>query len=177
MAERAQKLEVLVLNRVAQAGLQRFPAERYALVTESQAPDVVLLRSQNLHGAALGERLVAVGRAGAGTNNIPVAELSARGVPVFNTPGEAQVVQFTQLGAVLVHVLNPVHEFVGCVSKRVLESSKQPGRDGHDGGSNGGRPTSTYARRNVPSIHREKAPFHAATGRPLASPAGGAQMG
>jgi D-3-phosphoglycerate dehydrogenase len=87
MAERARKFEVLVLNRVAQAGLQRFPAERYALVTESSAPDVVLVRSQDLHGRALGERLQAVGRAGAGTNNIPVSGLSARGVPVFNTPG------------------------------------------------------------------------------------------
>ena len=87
MAEPAAKLEVLVLNRVAQAGLQRFPAERYALVTESSAPDVVLVRSQDLHRMALGERLKAVGRAGAGTNNIPVGALSARGVPVFNTPG------------------------------------------------------------------------------------------
>jgi D-3-phosphoglycerate dehydrogenase len=87
MADGPAKLEVLVLNRVSQAGLQRFPVERYALVTESRAPDVVLVRSQDLHGAALGERLRAVGRAGAGTNNIPVSELSARGVPVFNTPG------------------------------------------------------------------------------------------
>jgi D-3-phosphoglycerate dehydrogenase len=61
MAEAPRKIEVLVLNRVAQAGLQRFPAERYALVTESAAPDAVLVRSQDLHGAALGERLQAVG--------------------------------------------------------------------------------------------------------------------
>ena len=87
MAEPGAKFEVLVLNRVSQAGLQRFPAERYTLVAESAAPHVVLVRSQDLHRMPLGERLQAVGRAGAGTNNIPVAALSARGVPVFNTPG------------------------------------------------------------------------------------------
>lgn len=120
MAERAQKLEVLVLNRVAQAGLQRFPAERYALVTESKSPDVVLLRSQNLHGAALGERLVAVGRAGAGTNNIPVAELSARGVPVFNTPGgNANAVKELVIAGLLIAARNlaPALDFVRALDR------------------------------------------------------------
>jgi D-3-phosphoglycerate dehydrogenase len=115
MAERARKFEVLVLNRVAQAGLQRFPAERYALVTESSAPDVVLVRSQDLHGRALGERLQAVGRAGAGTNNIPVGGLSARGVPVFNTPGgNANAVKELVIAGLLMAARNlaPALDFV-----------------------------------------------------------------
>ncbi|MEX2242053.1 MAG: 3-phosphoglycerate dehydrogenase family protein [Burkholderiales bacterium] len=115
MAEPAEKLEVLVLNRVAQAGLQRFPAERYALVSESRAPDAVLVRSQDLHRRALGERLKAVGRAGAGTNNIPVRELSARGVPVFNTPGgNANAVKELVIAGLLIAARNlaPALDFV-----------------------------------------------------------------
>ena len=120
MAERAGKLEVLVLNRVAQAGLQRFPAERYALVTEASAPHVVLVRSQDLHRAALGERLQAVGRAGAGTNNIPVAALSKRGVPVFNTPGgNANAVKELVIAGLLMAARNlaPALDFVRGLDK------------------------------------------------------------
>jgi len=87
MAEGGGKLEVLVLNQIAQAGLQRFAPERYALVKASQAPDVILVRSRDLHGMQFGAGLKAVARAGAGTNNIPVAEFTKRGVPVFNAPG------------------------------------------------------------------------------------------
>jgi D-3-phosphoglycerate dehydrogenase len=115
MAERPAKLEVLVLNHVAQAGLQRFPAGRYALVTESRDPDAVLVRSQDLHQMTLGGRLKAVGRAGAGTNNIPVRELSARGVPVFNTPGgNANAVKELVLAGLLIAARNlaPALEFV-----------------------------------------------------------------
>lgn len=120
MAERAGKLEVLVLNRVAQAGLQRFPAERYALVTEASAPHVVLVRSQDLHRAALGERLQAVGRAGAGTNNIPVGALSKRGVPVFNTPGgNANAVKELVIAGLLMAARNlaPALDFVRGLDK------------------------------------------------------------
>ena len=86
-----RKTEVLVLNQIAAAGLKRFSSERYSLVKEAKSPAVVLVRSQDLHAAdfaaVLGHRLLAVGRAGAGTNNIPVAALSSRGLPVFNAPG------------------------------------------------------------------------------------------
>ncbi|MSP97109.1 MAG: 3-phosphoglycerate dehydrogenase [Betaproteobacteria bacterium] len=81
------KTEVLVLNQIASVGLKRFSAQRYALVKEAKSPEVVLVRSQDLHAANLGPRLLAIGRAGAGTNNIPVAALSLRGLPVFNAPG------------------------------------------------------------------------------------------
>ena len=87
MAESGRRLEVLVFNQVSPRGLQRLPAERYAVVAEASDPDAVLVRSKDLHKTAFGARLRAVGRAGAGTNNIPVAALSARGIPVFNAPG------------------------------------------------------------------------------------------
>ena len=82
-----KKTEVLVLNQIAQIGLRRFSSERYSLVKEAKSPQIVLVRSQDLHGMDFGSRLLAVGRAGAGTNNIPVADLSRLGLPVFNAPG------------------------------------------------------------------------------------------
>src|SRR5215211_7114424 len=82
-----KKCEILVLNNVAQVGLKRFPAEIYAVVKESKDPGAILVRSQDLHKFEFGPSLRAVGRAGAGVNNIPVPALSKRGVPVFNAPG------------------------------------------------------------------------------------------
>jgi D-3-phosphoglycerate dehydrogenase len=114
-AQAATKLEVLVLNEIAQLGLQRLPAERYAVVKESSAPDVILVRSRELHGYDFGTRLKAVGRAGAGVNNIPVAELSARGVPVFNAPGaNANAVKELVLAGMLMAARNvaPALDFV-----------------------------------------------------------------
>jgi D-3-phosphoglycerate dehydrogenase len=67
--------------------LERLPRDRYEVASEIQHPDAVLLRSHNLHGVPIPESVKAVGRAGAGVNNIPVAEYSKRGIPVFNAPG------------------------------------------------------------------------------------------
>src|SRR5258708_4964565 len=82
-----RKCEILVINNIAQVGLKRFPAERYSVVKEAKDPQAILVRSQDLHEFDFGPSLKAVGRAGAGVNNIPVAALSKRGVPVFNAPG------------------------------------------------------------------------------------------
>jgi len=138
MAERPDRLEVLVLNRVAQAGLQRLPAERYALVTEARDPDVVLVRSQDLHRMVLGERLKAVGRAGAGTNNIPVPALSARGVPVFNTPGgNANAVKELVIAGLLIAARNlaPALDFVRGLDKAApdLERRIEDGKKAYAG--------------------------------------------
>ena len=72
---------------IAPAGLKRFPMARYSVVKDAKRPDVVLVRSQDLHAFDFGAGIKAVARAGAGTNNIPVAQLSKLGVPVFNAPG------------------------------------------------------------------------------------------
>ena len=84
---KTKKCEILVINQIAQVGLERFPGERYAIVKESKDPWAIVVRSQDLHKFDFGPSLRAVGRAGAGVNNIPVPALSKRGIPVFNAPG------------------------------------------------------------------------------------------
>ncbi len=81
------KHKVLTLNNIAVAGLERLPRDQYEVASEIGHPDAILLRSHNMHDAELPPTLKAVGRAGAGVNNIPVDKLSERGVPVFNAPG------------------------------------------------------------------------------------------
>jgi D-3-phosphoglycerate dehydrogenase len=79
--------KILTLNNISVVGLERFPRESYEIASEIQHPDAILLRSFKMHGMAIPATLKAVGRAGAGVNNIPVAELSKLGIPVFNAPG------------------------------------------------------------------------------------------
>ncbi len=79
--------KILTLNNISVAGLERLPRERYEIASEIQHPDGILLRSYNMHEMELPKSLKAVGRAGAGVNNIPVAKMSALGIPVFNAPG------------------------------------------------------------------------------------------
>ena len=79
--------KIQTLNSIAVAGLDRLPRERYEVASELARPDAILLRSFKMHDLDLADSVVCVGRAGAGTNNIPVAKLSKRGVPVFNAPG------------------------------------------------------------------------------------------
>jgi D-3-phosphoglycerate dehydrogenase / 2-oxoglutarate reductase len=78
---------ILTLNNISVRGLERLPRERYELASEIGNPHAVLLRSADMHKMSIPSSVLAVARAGAGTNNIPVAELSRRGVPVFNAPG------------------------------------------------------------------------------------------
>jgi D-3-phosphoglycerate dehydrogenase / 2-oxoglutarate reductase len=86
MAEAVPR-RVLVLNQIAPAGLKRLPAEGYVVGKDVAEPDAILVRSADMHGMPIPASVKAIARAGAGTNNIPVAAMSARGVPVFNAPG------------------------------------------------------------------------------------------
>lgn len=79
--------KVLTLNNIAVEGLRRLPRERYEVASEIAHPDAILLRSHNMHDMDIPATVAAIGRAGAGTNNIPCTDLAARGVPVFNAPG------------------------------------------------------------------------------------------
>src|SRR5690242_5229739 len=81
------RYRILTLNNISPRGLERLPAARYEIGAELDAPDAILVRSADLHGMSIPASVRAVGRAGAGVNNIPVGALSARGIPVFNTPG------------------------------------------------------------------------------------------
>ncbi|MGB2119376.1 MAG: phosphoglycerate dehydrogenase [Porticoccaceae bacterium] len=74
-------------NAISSKGLTRFSADKYAVSSETASPDGVLLRSQKLHSEVLPESVLAVARAGAGTNNIPTEDYTQQGIVVFNTPG------------------------------------------------------------------------------------------
>ena len=134
MPER-KPFEILVLNSIAQIGLKRLPAERYHIAKEAAQPDAILLRSQDLHAMKISASVKAIGRAGAGTNNIPVKEMSERGVPVFNAPGaNANAVKELVLAGMLIAARNlaPALEFVRefkgedeALAKRVEEGKKQ----------------------------------------------------
>ena len=78
---------ILVLNEVSASGLARLPKERYEVGKDLAQPDAILVRSADLHETPIAASVKAIGRAGAGTNNIPVKAMSTRGVPVFNAPG------------------------------------------------------------------------------------------
>ncbi|MGI9304998.1 MAG: phosphoglycerate dehydrogenase [Gammaproteobacteria bacterium] len=79
--------KVLTLNNISARGLERFPREHYEIASEFSQPDVILVRSANMHDMQHRDNLIAIGRAGVGVNNIPVDTLSKRGVAVFNAPG------------------------------------------------------------------------------------------
>ena len=81
------RYRILTLNNISSRGLERLPRERYEVGADLASPDAILVRSADMHGMTLAPSVLAVGRAGAGVNNIPVAEFSKRGIPVFNAPG------------------------------------------------------------------------------------------
>jgi D-3-phosphoglycerate dehydrogenase / 2-oxoglutarate reductase len=78
---------ILTLNQISARGLARLPADRYQVGADIAAPDAILVRSAELHGVGIAASVRAIGRAGVGVNNIPVDDMSRRGIPVFNTPG------------------------------------------------------------------------------------------
>jgi D-3-phosphoglycerate dehydrogenase / 2-oxoglutarate reductase len=79
--------KIQTLNNISKNGLSRLPAALYGVANDVVDPDAILVRSADMHGKPLASSIKAVARAGAGVNNIPVADLSKRGVPVFNAPG------------------------------------------------------------------------------------------
>lgn len=79
--------KIQTLNPIAAVGLSQFPSELYEVASEIQQPDAILVRSHDMHTFTLPSSVKAVGRAGAGVNNIPIAALTLQGIPVFNTPG------------------------------------------------------------------------------------------
>ncbi len=99
--------KVLTLNNIAVEGLRRLPRERYEVASEIAHPDAILLRSHNMHDMDIPDTVAAIGRAGAGTNNIPIDAMSARGVPVFNAPGaNANAVKELAIAGMLIGARN-----------------------------------------------------------------------
>jgi D-3-phosphoglycerate dehydrogenase len=103
------RYRILTYNSIASQGLSRFPASNYTVGGNVESPDAILLRSFDLHDKPIAASVKAIARAGAGTNNIPVADMSRRGVPVFNAPGaNANAVKELVLAALLTAARNLV---------------------------------------------------------------------
>ena len=127
------KYRIAVYNAISQRGLERFPSGPYIVGKGVSNPDAILLRSHALQLAEIAPTVKAIGRAGAGVNNIPVDEMSKRGVPVFNAPGaNANAVKELVLAAMLIAARNlvPAVEYVraldgGDFEKHVEDGKKQ----------------------------------------------------
>src|SRR6478735_10830263 len=103
------RYRILTLNNISARGLERLPRDRYEVAADLERPDAVLVRSADMHKIPISDTIRAVGRAGAGVNNIPVAELSKRGIPVFNAPGaNANAVKELVLAGMLIAARNLV---------------------------------------------------------------------
>ncbi|MBI4396740.1 MAG: 3-phosphoglycerate dehydrogenase, partial [Elusimicrobia bacterium] len=79
--------KIQTLNKISQKGLDLLSRDQYEVSADAKDPDAILVRSQAMHDMALAPSVKAIGRAGAGVNNIPVEKCAAQGVVVFNTPG------------------------------------------------------------------------------------------
>ena len=79
--------KIQTLNKISAVGLDRLPRDNYETASSITDPDAILVRSQDMHNMELSETVKAVARVGAGTNNIPIPELTQKGIVVFNTPG------------------------------------------------------------------------------------------
>ncbi|MFO7287361.1 MAG: phosphoglycerate dehydrogenase [Gammaproteobacteria bacterium] len=109
------RFKILTLNNIAVSGLNRLPRERYEVASDIARPDAIIVRSHNMHDMDIPPSVLAVARAGAGVNNIPVAELSRRGVPVFNAPGaNANAVKEIVIGSLFIAARNlmPAWDYV-----------------------------------------------------------------
>ncbi len=107
MAKPVVMRNILTLNAIASVGLHRFPAEGYCVGNDVASPDAILVRSHDMHAMDIPASVRAIGRAGAGTNNIPVEKMNQRGVPVFNAPGaNANAVKELIIAALLISARN-----------------------------------------------------------------------
>ena len=105
----------MALNQISPLGLERFPVDRYHIGNDMNKPDAILVRSHNMLDMDIPASVLAIGRAGAGTNNIPVKAMSERGIPVFNTPGaNANAVKELVIAGLLIAARNllPALRFV-----------------------------------------------------------------
>jgi D-3-phosphoglycerate dehydrogenase len=131
----ANPYRILTLNKISAQGLKRFPAASYQVSADMTDPDAILVRSQVMHDMEIPHSVKAVARAGAGTNNVPVAKLSARGIPVFNAAGaNANAVKELVVSGMLLAARNivPALQFVAglqgddaSLHKQVEEGKKQ----------------------------------------------------
>jgi D-3-phosphoglycerate dehydrogenase len=118
--------KILTLNNISVKGLSRLPREDYEVSSEASHPDAILLRSYKMHDMDIPDSVAAIGRAGAGVNNIPVDKMTERGVPVFNAPGaNANAVKELALAGLLMAARNiyPAMRYAGELSGSDAEIS------------------------------------------------------
>jgi D-3-phosphoglycerate dehydrogenase len=119
--------KILTLNNISSLGLARLPKEQFQVSSDMKDPDGILLRSFKMHDMEIPPSLKAVGRAGAGVNNIPVDKLTKMGIPVFNAPGaNANAVKELVLAGMLLGCrhIGPAWEFTRGLSGTDAEISK-----------------------------------------------------
>ncbi len=124
----ADGYRILTLNQISSHGLHRFPGARYTVGKAVADPDAILVRSHDMHAMDIPASVRAIGRAGAGTNNIPVTAMSQRGVPVFNAPGaNANAVRELVLAALLLAARNviPALNYVAGLDASAKDLEKQ----------------------------------------------------
>lgn len=112
--------KVLTLNNIAVEGLRHLPREHYEVASEIAHPDAILVRSFDMHDMEIPDTVAVIGRAGAGTNNIPIDAMSKRGVPVFNAPGaNANAVKELAIAGMLIGARNlcNAREYVGSLTE------------------------------------------------------------
>jgi D-3-phosphoglycerate dehydrogenase len=118
---------ILTLNSISTLGLARLPKETFQVSAEMTEPDGILLRSFKMHDMEIPKSLKAVGRAGAGVNNIPVEKLTKMGIPVFNAPGaNSNAVKELVIAGMLIACrhIGPAWEFARGLSGTDVEISK-----------------------------------------------------
>ncbi len=115
--------KIHTLNAISNKGLERLPTENYDIGAELNDADGILVRSAKMHDMDLPESLLAIGRAGAGVNNVPVDRMTDKGVVVFNAPGaNANAVKELVIAGMLMSIRNigPAWDFA-----RKLEGSDE----------------------------------------------------
>ena len=123
-------LNIQVLNNISPLGLEKFSKESYQISTRDENPDAILVRSAKMHDMEIGDSLKAIGRAGAGVNNIPLKQMSDKGVVVFNTPGaNANAVKELVISSMLLASRN-ICQAWEYVNKLPLENLKTTVEDG-----------------------------------------------
>ena len=123
-------LNIQVLNNISPLGLEKFSKESYQVSTSDENPDAILVRSAKMHDMEIGDSLKAIGRAGAGVNNIPLKQMSDKGVVVFNTPGaNANAVKELVISSMLLASRN-ICQAWDYVNKLPLENLKTTVEDG-----------------------------------------------
>jgi D-3-phosphoglycerate dehydrogenase len=123
-------LNIQVLNNISPLGLEKFSKESYRVSKSNENPDAILVRSAKMHDMEIGDSLKAIGRAGAGVNNIPLEKMSDKGVVVFNTPGaNANAVKELVISSMLLASRN-ICQAWDYVNKLPLENLKTTVEDG-----------------------------------------------